>query len=261
MRAAKVKYPASDQIKEGFLLESIEDVHRYSIYIEEKSFNVAKKVLKSPLPIEKADHLIRSFQGVEQGLMEMAVSRSKSTRKNLIYCFDDAHSKYLAGLLKNIRKGTLFINPNGGYCPLQHLEVVELGEEIGELREPKVFLKDESKYLILENDLDLETKAIEICSREFDQNFSYIVDLRSISSEELRRHFTKFVKLGGIGLYVYTTAWDLEQLYQYSQIAIQSGIKILAFTFPAGINEKTEAALKWLNSNKSVKVVLKHLNK
>lgn len=257
MRKAKVKYPVSEQIKEGFLLESIADVQTYSIYIEEKSFNVAKKVLKSPLPIEKADHLIRSFCGVEQGLMEMAVSRSKSTRKNLIYCFDDAHSKYLNGLLKNIQFGTLFINPNGGYCPLKHLELVEVGEEIQEFREPRVFLKEGSKYLILENDLELETKAVEICSREYDRNFSYIVDLRSISPQELRRHFSKFVKMGGIGLYVYTTAWDIEQLYQYTQIAIQCGINILAFTFPAGISEKTETALKWLKSQKNVEIVLK----
>lgn len=145
------------------------------------------------------------------------------------------------------------------YCALEHLEVVEVGEVIEELRQPKVFLKAGSKYLILENDLELETKAIEICSREFDENFSSIVDLRSISPEELRRHFNKFIKLGGIGLYVYTTAWDIEQLYQYTQIAIQCGFKILAFTFAGGIHEKTVAALQWLRSHPSIEVVLKEV--
>lgn len=73
--------------------------------------------------------------------------------------------------------------------------------------------------------------------------FSYITNLRVFDKEDLIDIFKEFLASGGEVLYIYTTGQDVGQMYQYTEAAIEAGIKEMILEFNSGINSKHEEFL------------------
>lgn len=258
MKKVIVKYPHSETTTEGILLESLSDLQDYTNFLQKKPLAMARKILKLSEPIERVDHCFDSFEAKEKAILQLSIHRSNVSGKNLIYCLDSATSSLIQSLAKHLAKGAVFLNQSGGFCPMRLLEMVSISGVVNsdELKPPNVNIKQGSKFLILENDPQLEAKAIKICSKNLDDSFSYIVNLRELSSLQLRRTFQQFITQGGEGLYVYTTGSDIEQLYEYVSIACQTGMKKIVFTFTAGTHRRLETAMCWAKKqNIQIKII------
>lgn len=115
-------------------------------------------------------------------------------------------------------------------------------------------LKENSKYINLENDPKLEIFTMDELSK-IDENYSHILNLRHLSDNALRNTLKRFVKNGGDTVWQYTTGGDVEQMYSYSEIAIKAGVQHFIFYFNSGENEKIKDFISWLKRKRSMSKV------
>ena len=122
-----------------------------------------------------------------------------------------------------VLKGEVLINISGGYCP------VDERQEITNIRnfdycEQNCLIRENTKYLNLENDSKLESDAIGFL-KTVDDNYSYLLNLRNYSNKTLENIISRFYENGGKYIYVYTTGSDIEQMESYINCAINAHIK------------------------------------
>ena len=114
----------------------------------------------------------------------------------------------------------LLINKSGGYQPIHHYDDLENIRDFV-FCEHKVLIRENTKYLNLENDNELESDAINYLE-SVDDNYSYVLNLRSYGKETLTNIFREFYSFGGNYIYVYTTGSDIDQMKFYIQCAIEA---------------------------------------
>jgi len=118
----------------------------------------------------------------------------------------------------------------------------------------KIVIRENTKYLNLENAWELEYDATEWLWKK-DRNFSYITEFGLLPEHGLKCQMEKFIENGGEHLYIYTTGRGIEQMYNYSKIALEVGIKSFVFNFHLGTNDKINEFIEWLKSHSKVEIL------
>lgn len=116
---------------------------------------------------------------------------------------------------------------------------------INELKINYYLYNENSEFLILENDLKLDSFIIKNFKN---YNYSYILNLRTVmNTGNLNKYIQDFVstflklKNNKPKLLIYTTGTDIKQIYDYTLTAIENGIKTMHFYF----NEYNIKDEKW----------------
>ena len=112
-------------------------------------------------------------------------------------------------------------------------------------------IKENTKYINLENDAELEKHTLKHF-KEVDPNYSYVCNLRSFSQAELIKIFKEFKANGGETAYLYTTGFDVDQVFEYSYALQEAGITKIDFEFNSGITDKLQDALDTLGETMTV---------
>lgn len=257
MKKAKVKYPYSEDLSEGILFESIDDIKIIEKELKKSEESVIKKFAMSGEPSSRLDHIINGFKPLEQVIASHACLKSSINEDNPIFYLRQASTLYLKTLVSTLKSGyKMFMNVNGGLCPCDdYLEIVETSEFKEFYNKPKTYLLKGSKVINLENDFELERDAVDYMYKRFDK-FSYITELSLISKFHLKRILKSFFDNGGEFVYVYTTGRNIEQMYMYSECAITQGLKKFIFHFNCGEDSEIKKFIKWLKSKKGINVEL-----
>lgn len=235
------------------LLSTLEDLEEYIKFYEDDVKKVTTKVLKSNVPSSRYDHLYFTSPA---GLAFMAGVQVCKIRGGIPFIeMDKAGEEMINNKGKAIINGKIVVqNPNGSYFTVENLddyEVQVLSDKVT-FEVPKVFhVGTNPKYINLENDPDLEEHTKNFM-KENDENFSYILNLRNFYNNDLEVIFKRFVYRGGKSLYLYTTGLDIEQMRNYIQVAIDSGIKEGLFEFNAGENPEIINVMEEFNSKMNI---------
>lgn len=257
MKHATVRYIYQDQNTEGYIIESELDLDKLMDYTKRSGEKVAERMVKTDLPVSKFDHL-SGGTGLQDGITNLSVIRSKLTGRNPLYGIDDAVSDYLRTATKLLHEGyKVFVNEVGGMTPVDEkiLEIIsEVDVEEIEVNKPKPLLRKygQPKSINLENDPELERVAVDYMKDilkdrgRWGDYFWAVTELRDYSHSDLVDIFDKFQEKGGYIVYVYTTGMDVQQMYDYSSAAIESGLDYFIFDFNQGINEDIQEFINWL---------------
>ena len=95
-------------------------------------------------------------------------------------------------------------------------------------------INENTKYINLENDPKLE-KYSENYLKDKDVNYSYITNLSSHTNNQLKAIFKEFISKGGTTVYVYTTGMKIQQMYDYFNTAVDTGLSSFEFEFNSEI--------------------------
>lgn len=228
MKKATIKYPYGEIAEDVRILNCAKDVAEY---IQEFSDEAVTDFSRScRVPQSRISHLNNgSCVTTANILSEMRGTSLANEMSSLI------HQKSL-NLLRAIGEGeTVIVNSSGGYTYLtDEYEILSIKDHN---RYDTYHIGNNSKYINLENDAELEQRTIDYLSNKED-DFSYILNLKRYNKKELCRVFKEFQSNGGETVYVYTTGIDVEQMYTYMNCAISSDISKFEFEFNAGITEE-----------------------
>ena len=97
-------------------------------------------------------------------------------------------------------------------------------------------LKPNSKYIILENDHEVDPEGHKILSK-IEENYSSLTALSKHSKEEIENVLKNFKENGGETVYVYTTGQNVNQMYEYTDAIINAGINNMKIDFNLGIKK------------------------
>ncbi len=259
MKQATVKYHISEDTTIGTLIETIEDVNEFTKVVKAAEKGVLMKFVKSGEPDDRLNHVSLGMRPIERALGNLALAKAHIKGDSAIYHLGDCKDIYLTGLLSMVSRGCkVFINPNGGFCPVEGtMDIVSIEEVEYVANNAKPYIsKYGTKVINLENDVDLENAAVDYMKNVLKEyNYSFIKELRLYSTDQLKRAFKAFVDAGGEIVYVYTTGRDVEQMYEYSTCAFESGLRKFIFQFNSGMDEDIKRFVDWLGQRADVKVV------
>jgi hypothetical protein len=271
MKNVRVRYPhhtdKNDDTSDGVLIETMEDVKALAAEFERAENRVITKFVNSGEPSRRYDHVVNGLRPSEKPLAHLAIAYGAIHEKNPIYMLPVAKQKALASVTSALISsgGPVFMNPKGGFCPVMFANKkgeVEAFLEIVEEKEFETFddivkykIPENTTYLNLENDWEMERASYEWISKK-DENFSYITELSTLHLEyQLPGLIKKFVKNGGTHIYVYTTGQNYKQMYDYSKVAIQAGIKNFVFDFNSGWDDNINDFIAWLQPKANVEIL------
>ena len=247
MQLAKVEW-YGNEICENILLSTYEDVLEYQQLLVNNTNNTFHKVVTSKIPLTRWDHYGWDYKYGNS--FNLAVQKCKIFGGRPIMEFDKITNEKCVSILSCIHKGqSVVINKVGGWCPVTGSihKILEINDYIPK-SDRQAVIKDNTKYINLENDPKLEGRTIEYLSA-LDKNYSYILRLVEYSKEELINIFKEFITKGGEIVYVYTTGSNVGQMWEYSEAIIGSGLKTVAFEFNWGYNEQHKDVVEYLTEN------------
>lgn len=264
MKKVIVKYlMLNGEEAEGTLIESIDDVKKIRTALKNAEDGVLKKYALSGETPSRINHITNGFRPLEMAIAALSIERGYREEKNPLYFLGESSDTYIGSLTSSLINGPVFINSNGGMTPIMvmnepYLEIMKAENvEIFEER-TKVYMPDNPRVINLENDWEPEEKAIEWMENEYGRGkYAYITELRLITKRHLGFIFDDFVKKGGHTVYVYTTGSNHEQMYEYSEIAMLSGLKKFIFDFNCGMDDDIKKFIKWLSQRANVKLLNK----
>ncbi len=248
MKKALVTYPYNQGDHEVVLIENLNDLQDYTSYLQKSTLSKSQSLLKSKVPISRWDHCVGGGTAGD-GVWAHSISKSSIKGTNPLWEVDNIVFTKVGNMLEYILRGdTLIVNSKGGYSPLKEgFEIIE--RSIWEEDKTKwVSLKEGTKYMNLENDSELESHTKKRLST-IDPNYSYVVNLREFNGDELAGIFSDFQERGGETVYVYTTGSDIQQMWDYCGVIIESGINHIEFEFNAGSSVEIERVVNYLESN------------
>lgn len=215
----------------GWLLESVKDLEDYREMSDTRFMKGINSVIQSHVPIERWNNVANKneFSSIFRFAIAEAHAKGESVLKELANIYDVKMLNMFNSILDGKK---LIVNSLGGYCFLTHDDY-----EIIDSYSKKMTYKIDNgtKFINLENDPTLEDFTINHLSK-LDKNFSYILEASSLSKDELFDILIKFKNAGGIGIWQYTTASNIEQLYMFIDIGIEIGLKQFMIYFNAGNN-------------------------
>ena len=233
MRNIIVSDPYGVEI-EYTILSDIEDLLEYQKMAHGVFEDKVQKVMRSRVDPSRWDHLCGS--GLSGAMLSGGIQRAHLRGTNPLIEMGNMLTEKELRWVELIGKGhQILVNVVGGYCIWNdsYHRLVREGVEV-KVKET-VHIPSGSRYINLENDGILEERVVEYLG-EKDENYSYVLNLRDKSVDELDEIFVQFVREGGEVVYVYTTGSDVNQMYEYSESAIRCGIKRFEFEFNAGMD-------------------------
>lgn len=231
------------------LLENESDVLSYMEQQEELTQQDLISFIKSDKTTE--DKISDMADNSQSTIFKTAAKLSKINGKNPIYLLAAQSSKKTLSMLSLLDfSDGILINPVGGYRDYQKNAHTIISETpfIDNSKAKYITINENTQYINLENDPFLEKHTIDSLSLK-DENFSYVRNLRSFSILELTTIFNDFIKAGGHTVYVYTTATDIQQMFDYSKAIINSGLKNVIFEFSSNPLNEVKNVTSYLESN------------
>jgi len=240
------------EVGEYTMIDTPQALLEYLIYMGAVTTNKLTSVFKSKVDPSRWDHLItKDLAGsmLAGGWIDASVNGGNP----LLKMAEHLKSKEL-NFIKLIEEGEIIlVNRVGGYCTFREDYYTILEERKVDV--PKHYIiKENTKYINLENDPQLEKHSIEYL-KTVDPNYSYITNLSVHTFEDLIDIFCEFVEAGGDTIYVYTTGMNIEQMYEYTEAAALAGISNIEFEFNAGISNEIQAFLDDATSPFNVKII------
>lgn len=170
--------------------------------------------------------------------------------------FSMSKDLYIKSLVSEIeRKGCSYINESGGIYAGDSIDA-ELIEEFEFIKNEAVnnlFLNDDSKFLILENDPELDPWTKE----NIKEPYSYLLNLRTCMKNETFLKYLKMYMYNGKYfdrvILIYTTGSDMEQMENYLTI-ISNNFKGIVIEFIFATQEFKEEHLKILKKYDKLKI-------
>lgn len=263
MKKVKVKYIHTNDIDEGILFESLDDIKYLRPALKKAEAGVLTKFVKSGESPDRLNHIVWGFKPLEKCIANLSILHGSCYDVNTIYTLGNSSEVYIRTLSSQLEKGTqVFQNSNGGLCPVKgSLEIVEILEnELTELEEEASYkIGENSKVINLENDWCLEDNAINFMEKRFGayKTFSYIKDLKATRKHQYQNIFKQFKQQGGEYVYVYTTGIDVEQMYEYSMYALDAGLNNFIFDFNKGLDKEINKFIDWLSQRANVEILNK----
>ncbi len=227
------------------LLENIDDVLEYADDLCHSVEEGAQRMIKSNLPPERFDHLCATDK--VGNLIRGAVMKTQITGgASILELGHQANDKIQRMINCSLDGEQIMLNSMGGYCFLTDDTVILSKEDYEFTREPTHVIKDNTKFINLENDAMLEQHTIDHLSK-IDPNFSHVCSLRNYSQSELIEVFKEFKSKGGESGYIYTTGFDITQVEEYCAAFQAAGITKIDFEFNAGIKPELQRTLDTLS--------------
>lgn len=221
--------------KDVVLIRTAEDFKAFIEFYKGDAKKVVTQVLKSGVPKDRWDHLyFKSPAGIA---FMAAVAKCNIAGGAPLLLMDELGDETLHSKLNIILRGhTLVQQQIGSYFGIEDesewdIKVLSEDYDFGLTKTHKIPMG--TKYINLENDPELEQHTLDFM-KENDPNFSYVLNLRNYSKDDLVKVFKTFVQRGGESLYLYTTGLDVPQIKEYLEAAVEAGVKAAKFEFNAG---------------------------
>ncbi len=223
------------------LLENIDDVLDYASDLADSAELAAERMIKSNLPPERFDHLCATDK--VGGLIYAAVMKTQILGGSSILEIGHHATDKIRRMIKCSLDGEqIMLNKVGGYCFLTDDTVILKEEDYEFTKELTHVINDNTKFINLENDSELEQHTIDHLSK-IDPNYSYVCGLRNYSQGELIEVLEEFKSKGGESGYIYTTGFDVKQVHEYCSAFHTAGITKIDFEFNAGIEKELQLLL------------------
>ncbi len=231
MNRVKVKIGNQPET-EYFIIRNRTDLEELCGMITEAGNNLVKRLINSSTPVDRWDHLrYGGFEGalLSQLIVKMRMIEIRPLIEPLILA--QQRCEVLSGYVLDDGE-TILVNDNMGWCPLT--DDIEILDEWVWLEDMTVYyeLHPNDKYINLENDEALEDRTISRFAK-MGQSFSYITRLHKFNKAELTEIFRRFKANGGTVVYVYTTASNVKQMYEYFEAAMDAGLRNFEFEWSA----------------------------
>lgn len=197
MKKATVKYvQCKGEVAEGIIFDSITDIKLLSPSLKQAEVSVLRKFMKSGESPSRLNHIVSGFSPLEYCISSLAMAKSQFNKNdNPLYLLGESSEVYLAQIVALImRYGCVFMNDKGGLCPMfdkdggNYLEVLE-SEVITEYPKRSWLnykIGENTKYIVLENDCELERKAIDYLETVDRWNYSYVKELIMFDEDNLK---------------------------------------------------------------------------
>lgn len=233
------------QTADYILLQNIDDVLEYADDLCASAEEGAERMIKSNLPPERFDHLCATDK--VGNLIRAAVMKTQVLGgSSILEIGHHANNKIQRMINHSLAGEQLMLNNMGGYCFLKDNTVILSEEDYEFTKEPTHVIKDNTKFINLENDAVLEQHTIDHLSK-IDPNFSHVCSLRNYSQSELIEVLEEFKSKGGESGYIYTTGFDVKQVQEYCAAFQAAGITKIDFEFNAGIEPELQRSLDELS--------------
>lgn len=232
------------------LLEDVDDVLEYAVDLADSTETAATRMIKSNLPPERFDHLASNDKigGQIAAAAQLTFIRGGSAIAELGIMAHDKIQRFMNYVLKGEQ---IMLNKNGGFCFLTENTKILREAPYAFTKESTHTIRENTTYINLENDADLEQHTIDHLSK-IDPNYSYITSLRNYEVSDLIDVFKEFKTNGGSVAYLYTTGFDLQQIHDYCSALRTAGIKKIEFEFNAGISEDLQETLDDISKQMTV---------
>lgn len=222
------------------ILLTVEDVYRYFDAIEPEFQNGIKSLIKTSETMERWGHLIRHNNF--GSLLAMASAKTYINGGNTLLELAKVYDLKMFNMITYIISGKrIMVNDVGGYCFINHNSIIEYIDE--PVRKIDYYISEHASYINLENDPILEDYTV----RNFPDRsrISYIFNSFSLTQDELSCILQEFKSKGGYGIWQYTTAMDIDQLYMYINTGISVGLTDFIINFNAGTNKDIEDLIEF----------------
>lgn len=217
-------------VVERQIIRTLDDV---DVYVKQLSNEVNRAMttfVTSNVPVDKLDHVIPSISAKrgETAIMRLSVAKGDMHQTNPIYELEPAAQAKLRQITDDVIDGhVVLLNDVGGYHYLGSDPILEEWEDDGERASTVNIVLKDSKYIVLENDMELPEESEKFLKAN-DPNFSTIYDLRAhCKNLVLANQLSAFKSAGGSHVYVYTTGMDVPQMYIYAASSLAAGLKNL----------------------------------
>lgn len=214
----------------------ISNIEELTQYMKHTSDNVAKLVLglmRDSVPVDRWDHCVTKDSA--GAILKGTLIHCQFNGESPVLSIDKVMLEKFSNMMKYVIEGKkLLINCVGGYCSAPEDATFIFEEEMDLSFKPTYLVKDNTKYINLENDPKLEEYSKNYLNKK-DNNYSYITNLSSHTNEQLEVIFKEFKSKGGEVVYVYTTGLKVQQMYDYFNTAVKAGIQTFEFEFNVDI--------------------------
>ena len=226
------------------LIENIEDLKSYAAMENSDVEDAMVRMMRSDEGIERWDHLVTNDSA--GGIMAAAINKVKVAGGAIIPEASALLNKKIHNMLLQLMDGeTLLVNKVGGWQPVTDKMTLTNIRPFTPTIDLTYVIAKNASIINLENDPKLEQHVIDY----FDENeseLSYVLNLRRFGKDDLITVFMEFIEAGGHTVYVYTTGLDVQQMFEYSDAIIESGLKNVVFEFTAGISDSHKEVIQYL---------------
>lgn len=228
----------------GFIIEDFKDLNDYMSFAEKEIEFGVRSVFNSPVSVDSWDHICRDAS-MFNGMFHLSRLDCETKGGNPLLNLDTVINRKYRLMMELLFKGEkLVINNVGGFCPIgQDKYTIHEDEDyqpplnyyIGR-QSYTGFQKEPTQWFNIENDPELEQYTRKHL-HDIDKKFSHSRNSYHWTKENFISVLTEFKEAGGQGLWLYTTGMHVDQMYMYTDAAIEVGLTKFIFNFNSGESE------------------------